>query len=70
MAYMTRAFQNSHKCQDVWDGTKARKLKEEGWFANGTDIGLILSTDGGALFKRTGINVWPIWGIIANLPPE
>ena len=67
---MTRAFQNSHKCQDVCDGTKARKLKEKGWFVNGTDIGLILSTDKEALFKRTGINVWPIWGIIVNLPPE
>ena len=59
-----------HHIRDVWDGNKAQFLKQKGWFQTWQDIALILSTDGDALFKQTGIAVWPIWGVIANLPPN
>lgn len=55
--------------RDIWDCEKVHELREQGWFRDSKDIGLIMSTDGGALFKRTGIQIWPVWGMIANLAP-
>lgn len=34
------------------------------------DIGLIASFDGGRLFKRNHVDVWPIWAVNLNLPPS
>lgn len=56
---------------DIFCGTRVQELRNQGWFGRDSDdIGLVLSTDGGVLFKRTSINAWPVWGVIANLPPE
>jgi hypothetical protein len=56
--------------QDIWNGCKVQELVNIGWFADGTDFAMVLGTDGGILFKRTGVHIWPIWGTISNLSPE
>jgi len=45
-------------------------LKNDGWFQGPEDLGVILSTDGGALFKSSGVSTWPIWALNTNLPPN
>lgn len=56
--------------RDIFGGEKVKELQAQGWFrGQSEDIGLVMSTDGGVLFKRTSISVWPIWAVIANLPP-
>ena len=75
LRYSYQKNQNNKIINDIWDGEKVSKLRKKGWFSqnkqtNHEDFGIILGTDGGLLFKRTGIQAWPIWGIIANLLPE
>jgi hypothetical protein len=70
MNYMLNAAQPQDNIRDIWDGKKVQSMRSKGWFQRVTDVGLVLSTDGGSLFKRTGINVWPVWASIANLPPQ
>lgn len=71
MSYVNEATSHGDgTIRDVWDGEKVKQLREQGWFQDRNDLGLILSTDGGALFRRTGVQAWPIWAINANLPPS
>jgi hypothetical protein len=70
MSYMLDASKPQDYIRDIWDGEKVQRLRQRGWFRKISDIGLVLSTDGGNLFKRTGVNAWPVWASIANLPPE
>lgn len=55
---------------DIYDGSKWKEMEKRGWFKTAQDIGLILSTDGGALFKSSKVEAWPVWGVVANLPPS
>lgn len=69
--WTSEAIRNTDNITDIFSGEKVRELVDKGWFQEGSqDIGLVMSTDGGVLFKRTSINVWPIWAVIANLPPK
>lgn len=65
-----RCNTTDHKLTDIVDGKRFRNLYEQGWFRSNSDIGLILALDGGALFKRNGVQVWPVWGLVANLEPK
>jgi hypothetical protein len=56
--------------RDIWGGRKVKELVDRGWFMNGNDFAMVLGTDGGVLFKRTGVHIWPIWGTISNLSPQ
>ena len=56
--------------KDIYDGRKYQRLVKEGWFATPGDVGVVISTDGGALFKSSGVEVWPVWAVITNLPPH
>ena len=55
--------------EDIYDGEKYKTLQANGWFNEFSDIGLLLSTDGGALFKSSGVEAWPVWGVNLNLEP-
>lgn len=55
---------------DIFDGEKYKSLQQRGWFQSAGDIGIVCSTDGGALFKSSGVSAWPVWAVIANLDPS
>lgn len=56
---------------DIIDGKRFHRLKQQGWFeTDSSDMGLILALDGGCLFKRNGVQAWPVWGLLANLEPK
>ena len=61
---------DSNTLADIWNGCKVAELRQCRWFASGDDFGLVMGTDGGVLFKCTGIQAWSIWGFIANLSPQ
>lgn len=69
LKYTQTVLNNDSTLVDILNGCKARELRARGWFKSGNDFGLVAGMDGGTLFKRTGIQVWPIWGFIANLSP-
>jgi hypothetical protein len=54
----------------MYDGGKYKEMLAKGWFQTPADLGLICSTDGGALFKSSGTSAWPIWGVNLNLSPD
>jgi hypothetical protein len=68
--HMAPPKNNAEDSEDMYDGNKYLDLKEKGWFESPGDVGLLLSTDGGALFKSSGVEAWPVWGVISNLPPH
>ena len=60
---------NTGTISDVYNAAKWKNLERRGWFQSSTDIGILMSTDGGALFKSCGVQAWPVWGVVINLPP-
>lgn len=69
----TRKKQNDNNIEDIQDGSRYRKLRNEGWFVDGgetTDVGVAIGLDGVALFNRNSVQAWPVWGVICNLPPH
>jgi hypothetical protein len=65
-----RTKENPNNIEDIHDRKRFRKLQTEGWFAPGSlDIGLVAALDSVALFKRSNVQAWPLWGAIANLSP-
>lgn len=66
----TRKKQHANNIEDIFDGSRWVKLKEQGWFTSLHDYGLAIGLDGVSLFKQSNTQVWPIWGILCNLPPN
>ena len=69
--YRNTAMHETGVISDLWNTAKVKELHtHKGWFTTSKyDLGLVLGTDGGALFKRTGVQAWPVFALIANLPP-
>lgn len=54
---------------DIVDGIEYKKLKEDEQFLSCTNnISLAFFTDGVALFKSSGISLWPVYLLINELP--
>lgn len=59
------------KIEDISDGAAWQRLrKEHGLFENAFDIALGINIDGGVAFAATGIQLWPIFLAINNLPAD
>jgi hypothetical protein len=66
----TRKKINNTHLEDIMDGKRFRDLQKKGWFAKTTDdYGIVVGLDGVSLFKRSHVQVWPMWGIICNFSP-
>lgn len=67
---MERKKPSNGVLEDIQDGIKYQALLKQGWFNDACDLGLVLSTDGGALFKSSGTSAWPVWAVNTNLSPS
>lgn len=66
----TRKKQNTDNIEDIYDGSRYKRLQQEGWFVSPHDYAVAIGLDGVALFKQSNVQAWPIWGVLCNLPPE
>lgn len=66
---MRQSVNHNNVMRDVYDGEKYLHMKQKGWFKTAGDVAMILSTDGGSMFKSSGVEAWPVWGVLTNLEP-
>jgi hypothetical protein len=67
---MSKCSDEPGSVMDFWNGDLVKKLKNDGFFKTRTEIALTLSVDGVQLVKQGTHQVWPIMGIIMNLPAD
>lgn len=57
--------------RDICDGQAYQKhLGTGGFLTTPTNLSLTVNTDGAAVFKSSGLSLWPVYFIVNELPPE
>ena len=54
--------------RDVYDGREYAKHKR--FLSEPGNVSLLLNTDGIKMFNSSGIDLWPIWLVVNELPPN
>ena len=52
--------------EDVYDGAGYKKYAT--FLSHPSHISLLLNTDGVALYRSSKLSIWPVWGVINELP--
>ena len=51
-----------------YDGDGYKKHAE--FLSHPANISILMNTDGVALYRSSNVSLWPVWGVINELPPK
>ena len=52
---------------DVYDGDGY--ALHSNFFTHPAHISILLNTDGVAIYRSSNVSIWPVWGVVNELPP-
>ena len=61
---------HAENLEDIFDGTVYKNLEEIGFFLDSSNISLMWNTDGVCLYDSSTLQLWPLYLVINELPPE
>lgn len=56
----------NHDITDIYDGEGYREFAQ--FLSHSSHVSLMLNTDGVALYRSSNVSIWPIWGVVNELP--
>lgn len=51
---------------DIYDGEGYKCFSE--FLSNPAHISLLINTDGVSLYRSSSVSIWPVWGVVNELP--
>lgn len=51
---------------DIYDGSGYKQYAE--FLSHPAHVSLLINTDGIAIYRSSSVSIWPVWGVINELP--
>ena len=59
--------QQTNDIADVYDGIGYKQ--HLAFLSNPGHVSLLLNTDGVVIYRSSSVSLWPVWGVVNELPP-
>ena len=59
--------QRTDEIADVYDGKGYKQ--HHAFLSHPEHISLLINTDGVAIYRSSSVSIWPVWGVVNELPP-